>query len=77
MTVLVRYFGSIAEVTGLSEEKIQLSEGRLSTLKSTCLDKYPGISELTFQLAVNHSLDTNETLSEGDEIAFLPPFAGG
>ncbi|MFT7198043.1 MAG: molybdopterin synthase sulfur carrier subunit, partial [Marinoscillum sp.] len=40
-------------------------------------DRYQGLSDLTFQLAVNQVLTTTADLKEGDEVAFLPPFAGG
>ncbi|MEO9485737.1 MAG: MoaD/ThiS family protein [Ekhidna sp.] len=79
MPVTIKYFGAIAEVTGVTEEKVELSEVKnsLEILKSNCLSKYESIGDLSFQLAVNQSLFTSDSLSEGDEVAFLPPFAGG
>lgn len=40
--------------------------------------QYPVLSELSFQIAVNHSIaKPNEVIHPTDEIALLPPFAGG
>jgi len=78
MAITIKYFGAIEEVTGRSEE--QFSEQQFDTLdaiKSHVLAKYKSIGELSFQLAVNQSLTESATLGDGDEVAFLPPFAGG
>ncbi len=79
MPVTIKYFGAIAEVTGVAEEEIELSEVKnsLEVLKSSCLSRYESIKDLSFQLAVNQSLSTADSLKDGDEVAFLPPFAGG
>lgn len=79
MPVTIKYFGAIAEVTGVTEEEIELSEveNSLEVLKSSCLSRYESIKDLSFQLAVNQSLSAADSLKDGDEVAFLPPFAGG
>jgi molybdopterin synthase sulfur carrier subunit len=42
------------------------------------LDKFPSLSNYRFQVAVNKErIKGNVLLSDNDEIALLPPFAGG
>jgi len=41
-------------------------------------EKYPEIKNYTYQIAVNQKqIEGNCVISENDEIALLPPFAGG
>lgn len=79
MSITVKYFGVIAEQTGTREEELSLDEtGRtVDELKSYCLKKYNIEENGSLQLAVNQELKGKETLEDGDEVAFLPPYAGG
>ncbi|WP_462252385.1 MoaD/ThiS family protein [Ekhidna sp.] len=79
MAVVVKYFGAIAEATGVAEERMELDDVKnsLEVLKANCLSKYQTIGDLSFQLSVNQSLSPADDLKDGDEVAFLPPFAGG
>ncbi|MFN1834478.1 MoaD/ThiS family protein [Balneola sp. MJW-20] len=79
MIITVKYFGAIAEATGLQEEKLDMSAlgTKLEDLRDHCLHKYGAINDLTFKLAVNQSIEEEMVLKDGDEVAFLPPFAGG
>lgn len=79
MSITIKYFGAIAEATGITEEKIALEdvEGSKELLKASLLGKYQAIGDLSFQIAVNQSLDSTDELKDGDEVALLPPFAGG
>lgn len=79
MAIKVKYFGAIAEAAGLEEESIALSEltNAQNDLQAYFQRKYPAIQELTFQVAINQSIGQKADLADGDEIALLPPFAGG
>ncbi len=79
MSITIKYFGAIAEATGVTEEVMELQEidGSIEQLRSVCLEKYSSIKDLSFQLALNQSLVNSGLLKDGDEVAFLPPFAGG
>ena len=79
MSITIKYFGVIAEATGVAQEKVTMEEGGSSVeeLRSYCLNKYDTIVDLSFQLAVNQTLTAAGELNDGDEVAFLPPFAGG
>lgn len=79
MKVKVLYFGMLAEALNLESEGLNIEVG--DTLKdfiSFIRNRHPQLEEFTFQSSINQSLATEETiLSENDEIALLPPFAGG
>jgi len=78
MPITIKYFGAIEEVTGVTEESVSLDQfDSLEGLKAHALSKYAAIGDLSFQLAVNQILTDSSPLKDGDEVAFLPPFAGG
>jgi len=81
MTVNILYFASFREAVGQDEERRELTEGtRVSDLwRSLCLQvplfgRFPAMPPA----AVNREYVSPETiLRDGDEVAFLPPVAGG
>jgi molybdopterin converting factor small subunit len=53
-------------------------EGGLYALRDAIEARYSGFSRYNYQLSVNRLLVREDVkLKEGDEIAFMPPFAGG
>jgi sulfur-carrier protein len=79
MKILVKYFGAIAEKTGAAEEVLNLEETgfEVEEIRSFCIQKYGLEDDESIQTAVNQKLLKKGTLRSGDEIAFLPPYAGG
>ena len=78
MKVKIKYFGMIAESAGRTEEMLDVALGTsVQDLKNQQIQKYQIPDEESVQLAVNQNLDKEVELNEGDEVAFLPPFAGG
>ncbi|UJH90971.1 MoaD/ThiS family protein [Antarcticibacterium sp. 1MA-6-2] len=78
MKIKIKYFGMLAEAAGKNEETLELDEGIFSTqLKNRQIKIYNIPDPDSVQLAVNQNLNTEVELKEGDEVAFLPPFAGG
>jgi molybdopterin synthase sulfur carrier subunit len=77
MTITIKYFGLIAEVTQVEEETINFSEGTIYELLELLNSKYPKLKNKDFQVAQNKEMVSFETEINGTEIAFLPPFAGG
>lgn len=78
MKVTIKYFGMIAESAGKMEEVLNLPEDfSAENLKDQQVEKYKFKDPEAVQLAVNQQLNQDIKLKEGDEIAFLPPFAGG
>lgn len=78
MKVTVKYFGVIAESAGKSEEVLELEQGlSAKELKDQQIKKYQISDAASLQIAVNQNLNKEVELKDGDEVAFLPPFAGG
>ncbi len=75
----IKYFGVIAEKTNLESEKISFDFNQLSKIVESIKNKYH-LHQLSFQISLNLNLVNSEDsiiVNDGDEIAFLPPFAGG
>lgn len=79
MKIKILYFGMTAEPAGRSEEYVELPEsGNIDTLRRWLTERHPGLSEMEFIVAQNRSISNLDTpLNQDDEIALLPPFAGG
>ena len=81
MKTRIRYFASLREIVGLSEEILTLPEGsRVSDVRTLLLSRYPRLQRALERstCAVNHGYVSSETtLQEGDEIVFIPPVGGG
>lgn len=77
MKVKVLFFGIIADATGLQMKEIGDIKN-LDELQKSLTGEFPDLLKYMYQLSVNQKLVSgNETLKDGDEIALLPPFAGG
>jgi sulfur-carrier protein len=77
MEVKVLFFGVLAEVTGIPVKHYH-DVSSLGDLKLRIQDDYPEIVHYNFRIAVNNEItDNSPELKSGDEIALMPPFAGG
>jgi len=75
MKILV--FGMLVEDVGSEELQIELQPD-LETLREELMEKFPGLKNRQFMIAVNQQkINGNITLNANDEIALIPPFAGG
>ena len=80
MTITVKYFGLVADNTEKKEEQLLLESEVMTVreLQSKLEDNYPELKNITYSFVVNQTLSLwNEELKNNDEIALLPPFAGG
>lgn len=81
MTVRVLYFASFREAAGRDEEARNLPEGaRVRDLWEELARALPLFSRFPAMpaAAVNREYaDGDRALTDGDEVAFLPPVAGG
>jgi molybdopterin synthase sulfur carrier subunit len=79
LSINVKYFGMLAEAAKLENEVIKINESvTVNDLKSVIIQKHPRLKKMDFQIARNLSIaNINELLNDNDEIALLPPFAGG
>jgi len=91
MKIRVRYFASIRESLGKSEDEIEIKDGLKLSNFIEYLSKIDKVSNILFNnkrlkdgIIVSYNatiVNRNEfdkiTLKDGDEIAFLPFIAGG
>ncbi len=81
MKITILFWGVLTEVT--QEQQIDLevdSTTNLLQLKEQLIRQYPDLIKYHHQIAVNQDLAQIEeelVLKEGDEIALMPPYAGG
>lgn len=75
MILQLKYFGMIAEALNKESEELNLDVSTASELTAYFYDKLKGMS---FKIAANHQLvNADYQFKENDEVALLPPFAGG
>ena len=81
MKIRLLYFAAIKEKTGLNQEDIELPEsGTVRQLLEVFRAKYPETISIlqVSRVAVNQDfVDLDHCLAENDEVAFIPPVAGG
>lgn len=79
MTITIKYFGLIGEITNTNQESFTLTNNSvLKDLEVLLLKKYPKLKDCTYNIAINQKIvNINTHIQQGDEIAYLPPFAGG
>ena len=81
MQVTVKLFGSIREAAGAKELAVQVDDGgTLNALRALLGRDIPALLEMGERLRVSVNMevvDGDPVLSDGDEVAFLPPVAGG
>ena len=77
MQVKVLFFGVLSEVTGTNCKHYREVKST-SDLKYRILDDFPEVVHYNFRISINNEISDNDILlNDGDEVAFLPPFAGG
>lgn len=71
------FFGILAEVAGTSF-RLYNQVKSISDLRFRIQDDFPEIVHYSFRISVNNVITDNDLLlKSGDEVALLPPFAGG
>ncbi|MCM8569098.1 MoaD/ThiS family protein [Gramella jeungdoensis] len=77
--ICIKYFGAIAEVTNCSSETIEKSNSSLKEIIQDIQSRYD-LKHIPLKFALNQNIiEAVEEIeiNENDEIAVLPPFAGG
>lgn len=79
MNIKIKCFGLLAEAMKKEETMITLKENAtVLELKVALLSTFPSLEGKEFKVAVNKNIVTEErTILPSDELALLPPFAGG
>ena len=76
-SVTVLFFGELAEIAGTKSTTLSDLHDTIA-LKDYIHLNYPRLNDKTFTMALNKELVTEkQLLKNGDEIALLPPYAGG
>mgnify|MGYP001616799807 CR=1 FL=1 len=77
MKVKVLLFGILSEKAKASDIVFE-NVSDLNALMDRIRDKYPLIKKMQYIISINRKVvKENKILNDGDEIALLPPFAGG
>jgi molybdopterin converting factor small subunit len=75
--VKVKFFGQLTDITQVNEtiiDEVKDTQQALEILN----ERYPKLKSLMFKLAVNQEvIHDKKMLNSGDELACMPPFAGG
>lgn len=79
MNVTVRYFAAFREASGLETEKTETAAATTGELFAECQQRHDGLQSFSASLvAINDEMaQWDSPLSEGDEVLFFPPVAGG
>ena len=74
----VLFFGVLTEAAGTNELEMETIFKNTTVLKAHLLSRFPALEKYDFKFAVNEELVNGEVLlQKEDEIALLPPYAGG
>lgn len=77
MEINVLFFGVLAEVTGYSHKHYRYIKS-FGDLRLRIEDDFPEIVHYNYRIAVNNEIiNADPVLNDRDEIALMPPFAGG
>ncbi len=77
MVVKVLFFGVLAEVAQTNLKHYREVKS-VSDLRLRIQDDFPEIIHYSFRISLNNEIINNDqVLNDGDEIALMPPFAGG
>lgn len=81
MRVVVLHFAVVRERTGKDREDLELpDDARVSHALAALCDRHPSLTPLLprVRVAVNQRFaDAAQSLADGDEVALIPPVAGG
>lgn len=79
MKLTVRYFAAFREAAGVESEAVETNAGTPALLFAECASRHDALSRYSASLvAINDEMaDWNASLSDGDEVLFFPPVAGG
>lgn len=77
MKIKVLFFGMLSEIIGTGSLELENMEN-IRILQSYLWKAYPEMKDMDYRFAVNKEIiNGKHDLKDGDEVALLPPFAGG
>ena len=77
--IKIRYFAAFREATGVESERVETGAGSPAELFSECAGRFDALQSYSAAMvAINDEMsDWDTPLSDGDEVLFFPPVAGG
>lgn len=77
MGIQIKIFGQLAELIG-SDQLLLQDVKDTDLLRERLISDFPKLVDYPFVVAVDKRvINENKALKAGDEVALLPPFAGG
>jgi len=77
MTVKVLFFGVLSEVAG-TDCRHYSDVKSVNDLRLKILDEFPEIENYNYRISLNNEIiNRDRHLNDNDEVAMMPPFAGG
>jgi molybdopterin converting factor small subunit len=79
MKITIRYFAAFREAAGIETETLDTSAESPEKLFGECASRHAGLQGYsTSMVAINDEMTGwDALLSDGDEVLFFPPVAGG
>ncbi len=79
MKIHARFFAQAREMAQKNEEEVELNDGAtVSGLIEILKSRVPTLRSVEFKVAVHSEyVDNDHELSDGDEVAIIPPISGG
>jgi molybdopterin synthase catalytic subunit len=79
--IRVLFFGVLRDIVGLKETSLEVPDGgRLAWVFESYATRFPRLKEMSASIVLARNQQfaaPSDALSEGDEVAFLPPVSGG
>ena len=78
MKIKILFFGILTDISKQNEIEIN-NVDNVADLKSYLFKTYPNMKDMDFTIALNKEIISNneDKFKNNDELALLPPFAGG
>ncbi|MCB9235258.1 MAG: MoaD/ThiS family protein [Bacteroidia bacterium] len=77
MKIRILLFGQVQEAAGRAEMELE-NIASLAELRTILSQKIPLLTQINYLTALNQEVVKGDAgLKDGDEIAIMPPFAGG
>jgi len=77
MKLEIKYYGILSDITGQTQEKLEIENPTYSHLLASLYDRYPSLEDTPFKIAVENQIINNDDPITNHNIALLPPFSGG
>lgn len=81
--VRLKFFAMLKGIVGREDVEMEIPEAlTVGELKAKLIEEYPALKEVfdsrSVLVSVNQEFaDSEGSVKDGDEVAFLPPFSGG